>query len=47
MLVDARLATEADAGVLEVRRGGLWERNVADASIPGLAVEGLRERRAN
>jgi hypothetical protein len=37
---DARLATEADAGVLDVRRGGRGERNAADSSIPGLAVEG-------
>ena len=36
---DARLATEADGGVLEVRRGGRRERNAADSGICGVAVE--------
>jgi hypothetical protein len=39
MLGDARLATEADAGVLAVRRGGRRERNAADSIISGLVVE--------
>ena len=36
---DARLATEADAGVLGVRRERRKERNEADSDIPGLGVE--------
>jgi signal transduction histidine kinase/CheY-like chemotaxis protein len=36
---DARLATEGDAGVSRIRRGGRGERNTADSGSCGLAVE--------